>query len=189
MLWRWKILLHTSTSSGWCSPRAVFVIDISEGVHDLVVVIEEACDACDTLFSSRLPFKKDREVGRCVTCKSATALVLECDALGWIPEVVANVDPVPQGPCKSVQDVHPTRRAQHTLSQCRGWTWHFASVFQKLIRSSVPSRRLVTAATLSSQVAFYPRKGFHRREDGVGRCVTLVEGPSESRTETADVGW
>ena len=62
-----EILLHNSTSSGWCSPRAVFVIDISGGGHDLVVfAIEEACDACDTLFSSRLPSKKDREVGRCV---------------------------------------------------------------------------------------------------------------------------
>ena len=121
-----------------------------------------------------------------VTCKSADARVLECDALGWIPEAVANVDTVPH---KSVQDVHPPRRAQHTLSHCRGWTWHFAKVSQKLIPSSVPSRRIVTAATLSSQVAFSSGKGFHRREGGVGWCVTLVEGQSESGMETADVGW
>ena len=136
-----------------------------------------------TLFSSRLPYKKDREVGRCVegpsgqwtnmydvrlscesrgwvTCKSATARVPECDALGWIPEAVANVDTVPQEPCKSVQDVHPPRRAQHTLSHCRGWTWQFAKVSQKLIPLSVPSRRIVTAATLSSQVTVSSKKGF-----------------------------
>ena len=105
-----EILLHTSTSSGWCSPRAVFVIDISGRVHDLVVfAIEEACGACDTLFSSRLPSKKTgrlvgvlkghQDNGHCwmtfvchvgvwVTCKSATARVLECDALGWIPEAL-----------------------------------------------------------------------------------------------------
>ena len=33
------------------------------------------------------------------------------------------------------------------------------------------------------------KRGFHRREGGVGRGVTLVEGHSESWTETADVGW
>ena len=101
-----------------------------------------------------------------VTCTSATARVPECDALGWKQEAVANVDTVPQGPCKSVQDVHPSRRAQHTLSHCRGWTWHFARISQKLIPSSVPSRRIVTAATLSSQVLLlkegFPSKGRRR---------------------------
>ena len=112
-----------------------------------------------------------------VMCKSSTARVLECDALGWIPEAVANVDTVPQEPCKSVQDVHPHRRTQHTLSHCRGLTWQFAKVSQELIPLSLPSRRIVTAATLSSQVAFFSKRGFHRREGGAGWCVTLVEGP------------
>ena len=43
------------------------VLAISGGVHDLVVfAIEESCDACDSLFSSRLRFQKDRGVGTCV---------------------------------------------------------------------------------------------------------------------------
>ena len=54
-----EILLHTSTCSGWCSPRAAVGIDISEGFHDLVVfAIEEACDACDTLLKSRAILKR-----------------------------------------------------------------------------------------------------------------------------------